>query len=324
MTIRIKIITNIMYDLIIIGGGPAGMSAAIYAARQRLKTLLLTKDLGGQMLESYQVENYLGVPSIPGLELVEKFSGHVKNFEKKVNQSVYELEIKEGEVIKSIKAEDGKFIVHADKEIYEAKSIIIATGKTERKLDVPGAKEFEGKGISYCAICDAPLFNGKIVAVIGAGDAGQDTAWQLTKYASKIYLLNRYDELRGDDKILQERLKNNEKVQILGEVDIVKIIGDNFANGLIYKNLRGGQEEKIEVNGIFVEIGSIPASSFLGGLLRCNDKEEITVDHNSCATSVPGIFAAGDVTDVSEKQIIIAAGMGAKAALGAYEYLKNR
>jgi len=313
-----------LYDLIIIGGGPAGMSAAIYAARQKIKTLVIVKDFGGQMLEGYKINNYLGLPGLLGLELTDKFASHMKKFEKVASGGAYELEIKEGETVKDVKPTDEGFEVHTGKETYSAKSIIVATGKAERKLEIKGAQEFEGKGISYCATCDAPIFRDKIVAVIGAGDAGQDTAWQLTKYASKVYLLNRYDELRGDDKQLQERLKKDPKVEILLEVEPVEVTGEKFVTGLTYKSFRAKEEKKIAVNGIFVEIGSTPASIFLDGLLRCNDKGEVIVEHNSCLTSVPGIFAAGDVTDVSEKQIVIAAGMGAKAALSVYNYLKNK
>jgi alkyl hydroperoxide reductase subunit F len=312
------------YDLIIIGGGPAGMSAGIYAARKKIKTLILASNLGGQMLESYVVDNYLGISSIPGLELVQQYIAHLKKFEKGISGGAFEMEIKEGATVKNIKLAGDGFEVQTDKGIFESRSIILATGKTDRKLEIPGAKEFEGKGITYCATCDAPLFRDKIVAVIGAGDAGQDTAWQLTKYASKIYLLNRYNELRGDDKGLQEKLKKDQKVEILSETEPIKIIGDKFVTALQYRNFRSKEEKEVPVHGIFVEIGSTPASLFLGGLVRCNANGEIVVDHNSCATSVPGIYAAGDVTDVAEKQIIIAAGEGAKAALSAYNYLKNK
>ncbi|OGZ34007.1 MAG: hypothetical protein A2Y98_00460 [Candidatus Portnoybacteria bacterium RBG_19FT_COMBO_36_7] len=314
------------YELIIIGGGPGAMSAAIYAARKKIKTLLVAKILGGQMMEGYQIENYLGVPGLMGADLTKKFAEHLKKFEKNSGQGIFDLEIKEGEEVKNIKMapDSGEFEVCSDRRIYITKSIIIATGRAERKLEVPGTKEFEGKGITYCATCDAPLFRDKIVAVIGAGDSGQDTVWQLTKYASKIYLLNRYNELRGDDKNLQEKLKKEPKVQTLSEVELIKILGDKFVTALVYRNFRSKEEKQIEVNGIFVEIGSTPASSFVKGLLRCNEKGEIIVDHNSCVTSVPGIFAAGDVTDILEKQIIISAGEGAKSALSAYNYLKNR
>jgi thioredoxin reductase len=312
------------YELIIIGGGPAGMSAAIYAARKKIRTLLLSTNLGGQMLESYQVDNYLGAPKTPGLELVNKFIGHLKNFEKTASAGAFDLEIKEGVAVKNIKQAGPVFQIHTTNDIFEGKAVIIATGKTERKLEIPGAKEFEGKGISYCATCDAPLFRDKIVAVIGGGDAGQDTAWQLTSYATKIYLLNRYQDLKGDDKDLQERLKKEAKIEILSETEPIKILGDKFVSGLVYKNFRSKEEIQVAINGIFVEIGSTPASLFLDQMLRCNNKEEIITDHNTGVTSVPGIFAAGDVTDSAEKQIIIAAGEGAKATLAAYNYLKNK
>lgn len=313
----------VIYDLTIIGGGPAALSAGIYAARAKLKTLLIAKSFGGQLIESWHIDNYPGVPEISGVDLLQKFVSHLKLYEKAASGNGFELEIKEGLMVKSVKPAGENFEVYANSSVFETKTIIIATGKTERKLDIPGAKEFEGKGISYCATCDAPIFGDKIVAVIGAGDAGQDTAWQLTKYAKKVYLLNRYNEMRGDDKALQEKLKNDKKVEILYEVNPKEILGDVFVKKLIYENLRGAEQKQIDVDGIFVEIGSIPATAFVDGLLRYNDKGEIVVDHNSCATSLPGIFAAGDVTDLLEKQIVIAAGEGAKAALAVYNYLKS-
>lgn len=313
-----------MYDLIIIGGGPAAISAAVYAARKKIKTLLLVKDFGGQIQESQLVDNYMGIPEISGLDLSKKFVEHLKKFAKDKSEGIFDLEIKEGEEVKSINQKTENFGAQTQKGIYEAKALIIATGKTERKLEIAGAKEFEGKGISYCATCDAPLFRDKIVAVIGAGDAGQDAAWQLIDFAQKVYIFNRYNELRGDNKELQEELKQHPKIEILYEVEPISILGDKFVNGLLYRNFRTKEEEKIDVGGIFVEIGSTPTSAFTGGLLRLNDKSEITVDRLTCATSVKGIFAAGDVTDILEKQVIIAAGMGAQAALCAYNYLRNK
>jgi len=314
-----------MYDLLIIGGGPAGISAAIYAARKKLKTLLVTKSFGGQMMEAYQIDNYLGLPGLLGVELNQKFLEHLKIFEKKSSGGAYDLEIKEGETVEKIGLNDGgQFEIKTDKNVYQAKSIIIATGKTERKLNIPGAKEFEGKGISYCPTCDAPLFRDKIVAVIGAGDAGQDTAWQLTNYARKVYLLNKYPTMRGDNMDLCEKLEQHPKVTILSEVVPKEIIGEKFVNGLIYEDKRTKEQKKIEVNGIFVQIGSTPDSFFVNNFLKCNEIGEIIIDHNTCAASFPGIFAAGDVTDSLEKQIMIAAGEGAKAALSAYKFLRDK
>lgn len=312
-----------IYDLIIIGGGPAAMSAGIYGARKKLKTLLLAKEFGGQVIEGFQMENYLGYYQVSGVELVQKFIAHLKKFEKKERAGNYDLKIKEGELVFKIEKIETGFNVYSQKNQYQTKTIIIATGKKQRVLDVPGAKQFEGKGITYCATCDAPLFRDKIVAVVGAGDAGQDTAWQLTQYAKKVYLINKYPGLRGSNIALQEKLKASEKVEIIGSVLPKEVKGDKFVRELIYFNPETKKEGSIKIDGIFVEIGSIPNTDFLNGLLELNEKGEIIIDHKTCATSVEGIFAVGDVTDLPYKQVVIAAGEGAKAALSAYEYLKS-
>ena len=186
-----------MYDLIIIGGGPAAMSAAIYAARRKLKTAIIAQSFGGQMNEGYIIENYLGPYGTPGPALVKKFVWHLKIYKK-------DLDIKEGETVLDVDCKNGDKEVKTNKNIYQTKSLLIATGKVERKLDIPGAKEFEGKGITYCATCDAPLFSNKDVAVVGAGDAGTDTVHQLLKYANKIYWLNKYEKPVGTNKALAE------------------------------------------------------------------------------------------------------------------------
>jgi len=304
-----------MHDLIIIGAGPAGLSAAIYAIRKKLNILVLTKEVGGQSTEAHTVENYLGIPSLLGLELVEKFKDHAKSFN---------IEIKEGVEIKKLIAAKNVFEIQTGKESWQTKAIIVATGKQYRKLEIKGAEEFEGKGITYCATCDAPLFKDKIVVVIGAGDAGQDAAWQLTRYASKIYLLNRYPELRGDDLKIQEHVKNHPKIEIINVCEPLEVKGERFVTGLIYKCNGSPDHHELTVDGVFVEIGSVPASSFLTDLVKLNEKSEIIINPKTNMTSQTGIFAAGDVTDVSQKQMIIAAGEGAKAALSAYEYLKNK
>lgn len=304
-----------MYDLIIIGAGPAGLSAAIYAVRKKLNILVLAQAVGGQVTEAHEVENYLGIPGLLGIELVEKFKNHAK----KIN-----IEIKEGpEVKKIIPLKDG-FEVRAISDTWQTKALIIATGKRYRKLEIPGAKEFEGKGITYCATCDAPLFRGKNVAVVGGGDAGQDTAWQLTQYASKIYLLNRYPELRGDDRQMQEQIKKEGKIEIINSCYPVGVKGDKFVKSLVYQCNGSDQKQEIAVDGIFVEIGSVPASKFLADVVKFNEKGEIIVDPLTNMTSQAGIFAAGDVTDIPHKQMIVAAGEGAKAALSAYEYLNHK
>ncbi len=308
-----------MYDLIIIGAGPAGLSAAIYAIRKKIRTLVLTKALGGQITEAHLVENYLGIPGISGTDLTEKFRSHIKEFD---------AEIKEGaEIVKISQTANKPFEIETNLGNFQAKAIIVTSGKKYRELDVPGAKEFKGRGITYCAICDAPLFKNKIAAVVGAGDAGQDTAWELTKYASQIYLLNKYPELRGHNRQMQDNLRNHPKVVILNNCEPAEIKGEKFVKSLVFKCNAGQPAEETReqaIDGIFVEIGSEPASKFLNGMVNLNEKEEIIVNAKTNATSKEGIFAAGDVTDIPYKQLIVAAGEGAKAALSVYEYLKSK
>ena len=303
-----------MYDLIIIGAGPAGLSAAIYAARKKMNILVLADGASGQTAEAHLVENYLGIPSIPGNELNDKFREHAKSLD---------IEIHDGRDVEKITATDGFFEIIAKGKNSSAKSVVIATGKKYRELEVPGAKEFEGKGITYCATCDAPLFKNKIVAVVGAGDSGQDAAWQLTQYASKIYLINKYPELRGDDVHIQEKLKKHPQVEIINDSEPLEVKGDKFVKSLMIKQSGEEQQKELAVDGVFVEIGSVPASKFLNGVVKLNEKNEVIIDPKTNMTSMPGIFAAGDITDVPQKQMIIAAGEGAKAALSAYEYLKQ-
>lgn len=300
------------------------MSAGIYAARKKLKAILLAKELGGQLMEGYQIDNFLGHFGTPGVELVQKFADHLKKFDKIKSSGNYDLEIREGELVIKLERKDDYFSAQTEKNIYEGKTVIIATGKKQRVLDVPGAKQFEGKGISYCATCDAPLFRDKIVAVIGAGDSGQDTAWQLAQYAAKVYFINKYRELRGNNIALQEKIKSSGKIEIIGGVLPKEVRGEKFINELIFINPETKQEGSVKVEGVFVEIGSVPATDFLNRLLQLNQKGEIVVDHKTFAASVPGIFAAGDVADGLYKQITIGAGDGAKAMLSAYEYLKKK
>lgn len=303
-----------LYDLIIIGAGPAGLSAAIYAVRKKLNILVLCNDIGGQVTEAHIIDNYLGLPGLAGVELVEKFYEHAK----KLN-----VEIREGANVENIAKSGADFIIRTNKGEFAAKSVIIATGKKYRPLAVPGGKEYEGKGITYCATCDAPLFGGKTVAVVGAGDAGQDAAWQLTKYASRIYLINRYDDLRGDNIELHEQIESMPKVEVINNAEAIEVKGEKFVSALVVQVNGEDKPREIPVQGIFVEIGSVPASQFLAGMLKLNEQGEIIVDPKTNETSLPGIFGAGDVTDSDFEQIIIAAGEGAKAALAAYEYLKN-
>lgn len=302
-----------MYDLIIIGGGPAAICAGIYAARKKIKILLLTKEIGGQMIWSPKVDNYLGMPDLTGVELIKRFTEHLKKFE---------IEIKEGEVVITIKKEENIFKIITEKQKeYEAKSILIATGKSPRRLGVPGAEEFEGKGIVYCATCDAPLFTNKTVAVVGSGDSAVYIATDLLKYADKIYILDKYPEFKGENLALVSEIKKNPKIEIINSAIVKEIHGNKFVTSLIYE--QNNNEQGLKIDGIFVAIGSTPNSNFMEKVVELNEKKEIIINCKNNQTSTPGIFAAGDVTDITEKQIIVAAAEGAKAALNAYEYIKK-
>jgi len=303
------------YDLIIIGGGPAGITAGIYAARQRLKTLLITKDFGGQMAKkAVPIENYPGYKEISGLKLIQKFKEHLDKFE---------IDVEMDSVIKIEKIDKNFIVTSENKKQFEAKAVIIASGADPRPLKVSWEKEFIGKGVSYCTSCDAPLFSNKTVAVIGGGNSGFEAAIALSKWAKKIYILEYGQEIKAD-------IKNQEIVEKAGKSEVVtnavlkEIRGDKFVNSIIYEDRKTGQKKELKVEGVFVEIGLIPATGFVRDLVDFTERGEIKIDPKTCETGTPWIFAAGDVADIRDKQIIIAAAEGAKAALSAFEYFKNR
>lgn len=296
-----------IYDLVVIGAGPAGITAAIYAARKRLDTLVISKDIGGQAALSGDVENYTGYQFITGPELALKFEEHLKKFD---------ITLKEGEAALELGKAGDLVRVRTDKGIYEAKSAIIASGKRSRELGCPGEKEFKNKGLTYCATCDGPLFSGKDVAVIGGGNSALDAAIQLIKIANKIYLVNVTGSLTGDP-VMQEIVKSSPKVTILNDSRVSAVLGERLVNSIRIN--RADKEELLAVKGVFVEIGLIPNSEFVKDIEK-NSLGEIKVNSYN-ETNIPGIFAAGDVTDVPEKQIVIAAGEGSKAALGVFRYL---
>ncbi len=296
-----------LYDLIIIGAGPAGITASVYAARKKINFLIITKDIGGQAAWSSDVENYPGYQFITGPDLVFKFQEHLKQ---------YDIQLKEAEEAVELEKKDNIVYIKTTKASYEAKTVIIASGKRVKKLGVPGENEYQNKGVAYCVTCDGPLFSGKDIAVIGGGNSALDAAIQMMNIASRVYLINMADRFTGDS-IMQEKIKNNSKVKILHNTRVESIAGDRFVKGI---NIDiQGKKETLDVKGVFIEIGLMPNSWFARGL-DVNEKNEIKVN---CAneTNTPGIFAAGDVTSVPEKQIVIAAGDGAKAALGAFRYL---
>ncbi|MCM8762490.1 MAG: FAD-dependent oxidoreductase [Candidatus Omnitrophica bacterium] len=297
------------YELVIIGAGPAGITAGIYAARKNMDFVILTKDIGGQTLYSWDIENYLGYQFITGFELVEKFKEHIKNFN---------VDIRENEPVKDILKDGNGFMLITDKGAYETKSVIISTGRRPKELNVKGEKEFKNKGITYCATCDGPVFRDKNVAVIGGGNSGMDAVLQLSRIAKKTYLVEIKNDLTGDRFVI-DKIKNLPMVEVLTGAEVIEIYGDLFVKGMRLRYKRNFID--INVEGIFVEIGSIPNSDIIN-FVEKNRYGEIIVDCKN-HTGYSGIFAAGDVTNVFAKQIIVACGEGAKACLSAFEYVSR-
>ena len=301
-----------MYDAIIIGGGPAGMAAAIYLARQKLKFILLAKELGGKTLWSSDVENYLGFHLLSGVELVEKFKRHLEDYKQ-------DFELHEGELVRGITRQAAEFAVTTDKATYETKTLLIATGQANRKLQVPGETEFYGRGVTYCATCDAPLFKDKVVHVIGGGNSAMDAALLLEKYATQITLVAVNDELKGDAR-MKNRCLTDPKIKFLGGSRVTRILGQKFVAGI---GLMGpdGTEREEATQGVFIEVGLKPISDFID-FVEKDKLGQIIVDKRN-RTSMLGVWAAGDVTDVTEKQIAIAVGEGSKAAVDMISYLQT-
>jgi len=299
-----------MYDLVIIGAGPAGITAAVYAARKKMDLLVISKDIGGQAAWSGDIENYTGYQFITGPELAAKFEEHMRK---------YGIDLKENEAATGLTRSGEAISVRTNKGgAYEAKTVIVASGKRSRELNAPGEKEFKNKGLTYCATCDGPLFSGKDVAVIGGGNSALDAALQMIKIAKHVHVINIAPKLGGDP-IMREKVEKSGVVTVLNGAQVTSILGDKMVNAMKVK--REGREETIEVQGVFVEIGLIPNSEFAAELAK-NEFGEIKVNNRN-QTNIPGIFAAGDVTDVPEKQIIIAAGEGSKACLSAFRYLSE-
>ena len=301
-----------MHELMIIGGGPAGMTAAVYAARKRLDAVLISKDLGGQAMWTGRVENYMGYQYIEGFELMTKFEEQVKQFP---------LEQKIGSQAVSLRRIDGGFEVVSDNnERYQAKAAIIATGKRPRSLNVPGEERLKGKGVTYCAICDGPVFAGQKVAVIGGGNSALEAADDMSRIAEQVYVVS--VTLFTGDKILVEKVQGASNVTVFLEHEVLSISGETLADGIEIRDLKTRKQKRLDVSGIFVEIGLVPNSDLVKGLVALNEQGEIVVNCRN-ETDVPGLFAAGDVTNVPEKQIVISAGEGAKAALQAHKYIQR-
>ncbi len=301
-----------MYELIIVGGGPAGMAAAVYSARKRLNILLITNDIGGQVNWTTGVENYLGYQFIEGHELISKFQEQVNQFP---------IEQKIGLKVKQIKKIDGGFEVIAESgERFQSEVALLATGKRPRRLNVEGEMELTGRGVTYCAICDGPIFAGQRVAVIGGGNSAIEAALDMVKIAEHVDMVS-VTPLTGDP-IMIEKLSAAKNLTIFTEYQTEKVLGNGLAEAIIIKDLKTGKSQQLNDTGVFIEIGLVPNSDMVKDLLRLNQNGEVPVNC-SCETEITGLFAAGDVTTVPEKQIVIATGEGAKASLQAHRYLQR-
>lgn len=305
------------YDLIIIGGGPAGAAAAVYAARKRLKSALIAGEWGGQSVVSDGIENWIGTISISGEDLAKSFEAHVKKYAEDV------VDVKVPEWAKGIKTnDDGTSTVVTDKGEYKAKSILITTGSKRRRLSVPGADEFEHKGLTYCASCDGPLFSGQDTVVIGGGNAAFETAAQLLAYAKSVTLLNRGDSLKADP-VTVEEVKKDEKFTLIMNANTKEILGDKFVSGITYTDSKTNEDTTLEAKGIFVEIGLIPNTDIAKDVVEMNDYGQIVIDPWTQRTNVTGIWAAGDCTNVKYHQNNIAAGHAVTALEDIYLYVKT-
>lgn len=300
-----------MYDLIIIGAGPAGLSAAIYAARRAMQTLVLGKEIGGQAVYAAQVENYPGLDLISGYELMEKIKRQAERLGAEF-QSAEAAEIEE--------AAAGFKVKDKDDHAFGARALLLAFGAASKKLGIPGEDKFKGNGISYCATCDAPFYKNKIAAVVGGGNAALDAALLLAKFAKKVYLIHRRDEFRAEE-VRVKATKSAKNIEMILNAEVRAVKGDKKISGAVVEDVVSHATKEIEVDGIFIEIGHIIESDFVKNFVKLDENGRIIVNLKN-ETSVPGVFAAGDATTVPYKQIVIAAGEGAKAALSAYSYLQ--
>ena len=301
---------GVVYDVVIVGAGPAGLTAAVYCARKQMKTLIVSEDIGGQAVWSWEIENYMGFSTITG-------EGLLKKFEEQVRELDVALEL---DVIRSIREEENAFLVQtASGNTFHCRTVILAPGKKPRTLGVPGEDRLLGRGISVCATCDAPLFRDRPVAVVGGGNAAFQTAIEMTKIASSVTLIAR-SAFRCDEVYVSRVEKLG--VKILSHHEVTALHGEALLSGITVRDRETGEETDLDVEGLFLAIGLAPNTVFLGNLVALNERREILIDENG-HTNVPGIFAAGDATCVKAKQIIVAAGDGAKAALEAHEYFER-
>lgn len=302
-----------MYDLIIVGGGPAGVSAAVYAARKRIKTLFITEEWGGQSTVSPEIQNWIGEPAISGTELARKMRAHVEAYASEW------LTIKSPARAQTLEATDlGVKVTTRDAQVHEGRALLIATGANRRKLEVPGAAEFDQKGVTYCASCDGLLFADMDVVVIGGGNAAFETAAQLLAYCKSVTLINRSDKFRADE-VTVEKVLQHPKMKVIKNAELLSIEGEKFVSSLKYRDAEG--EHVLPTLGIFVEIGLVPNTDWLGSAVALSDIKQVVTDPRTQRTSHPRIWAAGDVTDAVYHQNNIASGDAVKALEDIYQYL---
>ena len=306
------------YDLIIIGGGPAGTAAGVYASRKRLKTILLTSEWGGQSTVSPDIQNWIGTPSIAGGDLAKSLELHLRAYAGEV------LTIKDRSLVSSLKKEGEAFVIETSKgERLTARTVLVASGSKRRALEVPGAAEFDNKGLTYCASCDGPMFAGADVAVIGGGNAALETAAQLLAYAKSVTLVHRGESLKADP-VTVEKVSQDSKLKIILNSEVVKVSGDKFVNSVTIKNIASGQEDNLAVTGVFVEIGMLPNTDFVKDILPLDEYGRIKIDPWTQKTEVPGIWAAGDCTNIRYHQNNISAGDAVRALEDIYVTLKTK
>ena len=308
-----------MYDLIIAGGGPAGVAAGIYASRKMLKGILITDLFGGQSLVAAEIQNFIGVKSISGFNLAKILKEHLQVASTSSAQAQKGIKIIEEDLVAKIeKAKDGFKATTKKGKIFKSRTVLIASGSRQRKLNIPGEKEFEGRGVFYCSTCDAPLMKGKIAAVIGGGNSGFEAALDLLPYASKIYLLTRTGVLKADP-IVREKVRDSKKVKIITMAGAEEIFGEEFVQGLKYRDHRSGKAKEILLQGVFAAVGYQPNSEIVKNLVKLTKAGEIVVNPATQETSCRGIWAAGNVTDGLYRQINISIGDAIKAVLNIYQ-----
>lgn len=306
-----------IYDLIIIGGGPAGAAAGVYAARKRLKTLIIAETFAGQSTVSEEIQNWIGTVAISGEDLAMSLRKHVEAYADE------HLVIRE-ELAQKLERKDANFMVTTHKGSYTARTVLIATGSYRRQLEVPGAEKFNHKGLTYCASCDGPMFADQDLAVVGGGNAAFETAAQLLAYAKSVTLIHRSDNFDRADKITVDKVLSHPNMRAVKNVEITEVKGEQFANAIVYRDKITNEVTELPVGGIFIEIGQLPNTDFLGELVTLNDHKHIVIDPRTQKASVPGIWAAGDCTDVLYHQNNIAAGDAVRALEDIFQYLHSK